>query len=219
MYCIIVGGGRLGTSLSSKLVANGNDVVIIEKNQEVANILRADTSLFVISGDGTEVASLESAGANKADVLIAVSGDDNANLVAAQIAEHQFAIPNIVLGANNPRNVRIFHELGVKKVADRTSDAVQKLLDAMNDVRASAVVGEGVARVMEFQVEDGSYADGSTIDKLYLPEESTVGAVIRNSNLLDADKKLTLRSGDSVVIITAPEETKRISRIFSKEIE
>lgn len=217
MYCIIVGGGRLGTSLASMLVSEGYDVVIIERNQETANILRADTSLFVLSGDGTELSTLDSAGANRADVLIAVTGDDNANLVAAQISEYHFAIPNIILGANNPRNVKIFKELGIKKVIDRTSDAVQKLLDAMNDVRASAIVGDGAARVMEFEVENDSYAAGTTIGKLYLPEESSIGAVIRNETILEPARSTVLRPGDSVVVITVLEEAKRIGKIFSKE--
>jgi len=219
MYCIIIGGGRLGTSLASNLAGDGNDVVIIEKNQEISNILKADTSFFVISADGTEISSLESAGANKADALIAVTGDDNANLVAAQIAEYHFAVPNIVLGVNNSRNMKIFSELGIKKVVDRTSDAVQKLLDAMNDIEASAVVGHGYARVMEFTVEKGSYADGTAIEKLYLPEEATIGAVVRNEKILEADRTLVLKPGDGVIAISSSEEARRIAKIFLKEEE
>lgn len=219
MYCIIIGGGRVGTSLASYLAAEGNDVVIVEKNQEIANLLKANTNFFVVQGDGTEAGVLETAGASKADVLFAVTGDDNINLFATQTGEHQFTIPNIVLGVNNPRNVKVFKELGVKKVIDRTSDAVQKIIDAMNDVRASAVVGDGSARVMEFEVEKESYADGTAIGKLYLPENATIGAILRGGKILDTDMNTVLKTGDTVVVITALEEAGRIWKIFSREIE
>ncbi len=218
MYCIIVGGGRLGTGLAYDLAAKGNDVVIVEKNPESANLLRANTSFFVVTGDGTEISTLESAGANKADALFTVTGDDNANLVAAQLGDYHFAIPNIVLGANNHSNVKIFKELGIRKVVDWTEDAVQKLLDAMNDMRSSAIIGDGVARVLEFEVEKESYADGTPIEKLYLPEESSLCAVIRNGKIIEAERNVVLRPGDAVVVFTAPEEVKRICKIFSKEI-
>lgn len=217
MYCVIIGGGRVGTSLASYLAGQGHDVVIVEKNPETANVLRADTTFFVVTGDGTEASALESAGASKADVLFAVTGDDNTNLVAVHVGEHQFSIPNIVLGANNPRNVRVFRDLGVKKVVDRTSDAVQKIIDAMNDLRSSAVVDEGRARVLEYEVEKDSYADGTVIGKLYLPENATVGAILRGGRILDTDMTTVLKAGDTVVVISALEEASRIWKIFSKE--
>lgn len=219
MYCIIVGGGRVGTTLASHLSGEGNDVVIVERNHEMANTLRSDTTFFVVVGDGTEAGVLESAGADKADVLFAVTGDDNVNLVSAQIGEQQFAIPNVVLGVNSPRNVRVFRDLGMKKVVDRTSDAVQKLIDSMNDIRASAVVGDGACRVMEFEVERDSYADGTTIGKLYMPENATVGALLRGGEILDTDMNTVLRAGDTVIVITSLEEAERIWKIFSKETE
>lgn len=217
MYCIIIGGGRVGTSLASYLASEGHDVVIVEKNPDIANALRADTTFFVVTGDGTETGNLESAGASKADVLFAVTGDDNTNLVAVHIGEHQFSIPNIVLGVNNPRNVKVFRELGVKKVVDRTSDAVQKMIDSMNDLRASAVVDEGRARVLEYEVEKESYADGTVIGKLYLPENATVGAILRGGKILDTDMSTVLKAGDTVVVISALDEAGRIWKIFSKE--
>jgi len=217
MYCIVIGGGKIGTSLASTLAGDGNDIVIVEKNPDVANMLRADTSFLVLTNDGTEVSSLEAAGAEKADVLIAVTGDDNANLVAAQIAEYQFSIPNIVLGVNNQRNVEIFRELGMKKVVDRTSDAVNRILDSMHDLRASAIVANGSARVMEFEVENGSYADGSNIEKLYLPGDAVVGAVIRNDKIYDNERNFILKTGDAVIIIASVEDLKRIGKVFAKE--
>jgi len=219
MYCIIVGGGRVGTSLASNLAAEGNDVVIVEKNPEIANQLKANTTFFVVVGDGTEAAVLDAAGASKADVLFAVTGDDNINLFATQVGENQFTIPNIILGVNNPRNVKVFRDLGVKKVVDRTSDAVQKIIDSMNDVRASAVVGDGYARVMEFEVEKESYADGTAIRKLYLPENATIGAILHGGKILDTDMNTVLKAGDTVVVITALEEAGRIWKIFSRDIE
>lgn len=219
MYCIIVGGGRVGTSLASHLAADGHDVVIVERNQEIANVLKADTTFFVVSGDGTDAQNLEDAGASKADVLFAVTGDDNTNLVAVQVGDHQFNIPNIVLGVNNPRNVKVFKELGVKKVIDRTSDAVEKMIDSMNDLRSSAIVDQGRARVLEYMVEKDSYADGTVIGKLYLPENATVGAILRGGRILDTDMTTQVKAGDTVVIISSLEEAGRIWKIFSKEQE
>lgn len=192
-------------------------MVIIEKKPKVASILKSSTAFSVVEGDGTESGSLESAGARKADVLFAVTGEDHANLVAAQIGDRQFSIPNIVLEVNNPRNVKVFRELGAKKVVDRTSDAVQKMIDAMHDLKSSAVVDGGRTRVLEFEVEKDSYADGTAIGKLYLTENAIVGAVLRGGRILEAGMSTMLKAEDRVIVISAPREAGRIWKVFSQK--
>lgn len=128
MYVIVIGGGKVGYYLSRDLMERGEEVTLIEKDAERADWLGGQLgSSIVMRGDGDEMAFLRTTGMERADVVLAVTGDDEDNLVALQMAKKHFNVKLTVARVNNPANVRIFKELGV----DEAISATEVLLASM----------------------------------------------------------------------------------------
>jgi trk system potassium uptake protein TrkA len=125
MYVIVVGGGKVGYYLSKHLIERGYEVTLIEKDPKRADTLTSQLGEVVMVGDGDEMSFLATTGMERADVVVAVTGDDEDNLVACQLAKRKFNVPKTVARVNNPANVRIFKTLGV----DRALSATEVLLD------------------------------------------------------------------------------------------
>jgi trk system potassium uptake protein TrkA len=127
MYVIVIGGGRVGYQLARHLLDRGEEVLLIEKDSRRADWLEGQLGSIVMTGDGDEMAFLETTGVERADVVMAVSGDDEDNLVALQLAKKRFNVPLTIARVNNPANVEIFKTLGV----DEAISATDVLLNAM----------------------------------------------------------------------------------------
>ena len=125
MYVIVVGGGKVGYYLTKHLLERGYEVTLIEKDPKRAETLTSQLGEVVMVGDGDEMAFLATTGMERAEVVVAVTGDDEDNLVACQLAKRKFNVPKTVARVNNPANVRIFKTLGV----DRALSATEVLLD------------------------------------------------------------------------------------------
>ena len=125
MYVIVVGGGKVGYYLSKHLLDRGYEVTLIEKDPRRAEVLNSTLGEIVMVGDGDEMAFLATTGMERADVVVAVTGDDEDNLVTCQLAKRKFNVPKTVARVNNPANVRIFKTLGV----DVALSATEVLLD------------------------------------------------------------------------------------------
>ena len=127
MYVIVIGGGRVGYQLARHLLDRGEEVTLIEKDGRRAEWLEGQLGSIVMTGDGDEMAFLETTGIERADVVMAVSGDDEDNLIALQLAKKRFKVPLTIARVNNPANVEIFKTLGV----DEAISATDVLLNAM----------------------------------------------------------------------------------------
>lgn len=119
MYCVIVGGGKIGEYLARTLLVEGNRVAIIEEDEQNAVRLSEalDGPVLVIEGDGCEVARQEDAGVPKADIFVATTGQDEDNLAACEIARRVFGISRALARVNNPKNLRIFRRLGIESIS------------------------------------------------------------------------------------------------------
>src|SRR5712692_8399687 len=127
MYVIVIGGGKVGYYLSKHLIERGYEVTLIEKDPRRAEVLTSQLGGVVMVGDGDEMAFLATTGMERADVVVAVTGDDEDNLIACQMAKRKFDVPRTVARVNNPSNVRIFKTLGV----DVALSATEVLLDLL----------------------------------------------------------------------------------------
>jgi trk system potassium uptake protein TrkA len=137
VYIIIIGGGRVGYQLARHLLDRGEEVTLIEKDGRRAEWLEGQLGSIVMTGDGDEMAFLETTGIERADVVMAVSGDDEDNLIALQLAKKRFNVPLTIARVNNPANVEIFKTLGV----DEAISATDVLLGAMEQ-KLAAQAGE-----------------------------------------------------------------------------
>jgi trk system potassium uptake protein TrkA len=127
VYVIVIGGGKVGYHMSRHLLERGEEVTLIEKDAGRSEWLEGQLGSIVMTGDGDEMAFLSTTGMERADVVLAVTGDDEDNLVALQLAKTRFKVPVTIARVNNPDNVDIFKTLGV----DEAISATEVLLLAM----------------------------------------------------------------------------------------
>lgn len=127
MYVIVIGGGKVGYYLARDLVDRGEEVTLVEKDGSRAEWLEGQLGSIVMRGDGDEMGFLATTGIERADAVLAVTGDDEDNLVALQLAKKRFNVPRTVARVNNPANVDIFKALGV----DEAVSATEVLLGAL----------------------------------------------------------------------------------------
>ena len=118
--CIVVGGGKVGYYLTKELIASGHEVALMEKDRRRAEPIKDEIGSVVIAQDGCEGKYLHEAGANRADIVAAVTGDDEDNLVICQMAKHHFDVPRTIARVNNPKNERLFRHLGVDEIISPT---------------------------------------------------------------------------------------------------
>jgi len=129
MYAIVIGGGKVGYYLARDLLDRGDEVLVIEKDSSRADWLNTQLGSVVLTGDGDEMSFLGITGMERADVVLAVTGDDEDNLIALQLAKKRFNVKRTIARVNNPANVRIFKILGV----DQAISATELLLKAMEE--------------------------------------------------------------------------------------
>ncbi len=120
MYVIVIGGGKVGYFLSRDLAERGDEVTLVEKDPARAEWLESQLGSIVVRGDGDEMALLRTTGVERADAVLAVTGDDEDNLVALQLAKRAFNVPLTIARVNNPANVQIFKQLGVDQAVSAT---------------------------------------------------------------------------------------------------
>src|SRR5881397_1906271 len=116
MFVLVVGGGKVGYYLAKELVESGHEVVLMEKDHARADQIADEIGSIVIAHDGCEGKYLAEAGANRADIVAAVTGDDEDNLVICQMAKHHFDVPRTIARVNNPKNEALFKHLGVDEL-------------------------------------------------------------------------------------------------------
>jgi trk system potassium uptake protein TrkA len=208
VYIVVVGGGKVGYHLTKSLLAEEQEVLVIERNGPKADRITRDLGATALVGDGAEVATLEQAGLERADVVAAVTGHDEDNLIIAQVAKRRFNVPRTVARINNPRNEFIFTELGI----DATVSATQVILSIIQqEIPQHPFVHllslqEGGIEFVELQLVDTSPSVGKTINEVGLPDATAVPLLIRNGKPLIAEHDLALEKDDHIVAVTVPEQ-------------
>ena len=128
MYVIVVGGGKVGYYLTKQLLTEGHEVLLLEKDRRRQAMLAEQMGEVVVQGDGCEVRIMSEAGFGRADVIVAVTGDDEDNLVICQMAKRKFQAPRTVARVNDPDNVALFQKLGIDTTVSSTQ-IIFNLLD------------------------------------------------------------------------------------------
>jgi len=204
MHIIIVGGGKLGYYLAKTLVPQRHHLVLIEEDpdmcQKIAGEL-TDLGITLIHGDGTSVSDLREAEIEDADILIAVTGHDQNNLVACQLAKNYFNVPRTIARVNNPKNINVFRSLGVDSVVSSTAyiaDIIEHEVDweGINLMLSQKV---GNLRIHEFQVTGQSKAAGKLVMDLKLPAGVILVSLIRDREATVPNGQTQILAGDTII--------------------
>ena len=204
MYVVVIGGGNVGFYLTKELLAAGHEVVIIEKDVSRARAIADELGSIVVSNDGCEGRYQEEAGMARADVIAAVTGDDEDNLVACQVAKMYFNVGRAIARVNNPKNERLFRQLAI----DDTVSPTRSVLGAIehdipvHDLLHLAEVEHGELQIVEAQLDDSSPVLGKELRDVQMPEGSTIAMVVRDDQPQVARPDTRLRSGDKLLALT-----------------
>ncbi|MEE9324258.1 MAG: NAD-binding protein [Dehalococcoidia bacterium] len=218
MYIIVVGGGKVGYYLSQVLVADGHEVLVLETEPQRVEFMKEELGSVVMRGDGCEAATLDQVGAGRSDMLIAVTGDDEDNLVACQVAKHRFKVPHTIALLNNPRNRTIFKILGVDVTVDSTDlilAHIEQELPKHPLIPLLTLKGGGL-EIVEVKVPPDSTAIGKRLKDLPIPPESVISLIIgKEKGAQIPTEDTVLAAEDEVVAVTKPELEEALRGAFT----
>lgn len=207
MYVIVVGGGKVGYYLTKELLAAGHELVLLEKDRSRARQIADEVGSIVLARDGCEGKHLAEAGANRATIVAAVTGDDEDNLVVCQMAKHHFDVPRTIARVNNPRNEDLFRHLGVDEIISPTRMALAAIEQdiPVHELLHLARLEGGELELVEAQVGEGSPAIGRRPSDIVLAEGCGLFVLIRDERAQTIRSDEVFRAGDKVLAITRPD--------------
>jgi trk system potassium uptake protein TrkA len=219
VYIIVVGAGTVGYALALELQGLADhEVVLVDSDRGRARELREELGEMVAQGDGTEVVFLESVGARRADVLIAVTGDDGTNLIACQVAKHWFKVGRTVARVNNPRNERLFRLLGIDSTVSATAAIMAQIevdLPEHTLVPLMKLHDSGL-QLVDLHVLTGSEADGKAVRALRLPANTIISLVIHEDGAPEVPRGDTvLHAGDDVIAVIPQEAEPALRQLIA----
>jgi trk system potassium uptake protein TrkA len=216
MYAIIAGGGKVGFFLARELIEQGHEVLIIENIADRAEFIANELGNVVLRGNADEASTLAEAGAERSDVVIAVTGDDEDNLVICQVAKKRFGSRRTIARINDPRNEGLFRQLGI----DATVNATQMMLSVLEQEipQANLVpllrLRNTDVEIVEAVLDRNSRVTGSALRDVELPPDSTIAVVIRGGSAIFPNGATVLESGDEVIALTRGMHEPRLRSLF-----
>ena len=218
MFVIIVGGGKTGSQLAVKLLSEGHQVKLIEDRPIVLERLKHELPADVIlAGDGSSPEVLEISGIERAQVLAAVTGEDEANLVITTLARFEFSVPRTIARVNNPKNAWLFTpEMGVD-VALNQSDILARLIAeemSMGDMMTLLKLRKGEYSVVEEKVHHRAVSAGKPLKDLDLPSECVIIAILRKGVLIIPRGETVLQPVDEIIALVHASQVADLARLL-----
>ncbi len=194
MYIIIGGGGDVGYYLTKSLLNQGHEVLLLEKGSTRYQALSEELGQSVVRGDACEARTMEEVGVNRADVVIAVTGEDEDNLVICQMAKKRFNVARTIARLNNPKNDLLFQKLGIDVTVSPTRSILSLIeaeLPGTTFVTLMTLKRAGL-EIMEIRVPTDSPIAGKTLSAINLPRSGTIALIIRDNEYIfpTADTKI-----------------------------
>ena len=219
MYIIIVGAGKVGWNLARELLEKGNEVTLIESSRERYLTVEQELEHNVQYGDASELWVLERAGISRADMVIAVTGDDEDNMLICQVAKQKYLVDRIIARVNNPRNREHFELLGIRPVVSAT-DLILRLIE--HEVPEYGLVHlldlpEQRLEIIEMSLPGDSRAAGQRVGDLQMPEGSLLISVVRDDAGFVPNADTVLEPGDQILAVLDPTVEEDLTAYFGPD--
>jgi len=219
MYLVVVGGGKIGYYLTKTLVNEGYEVLLIEKNPAKCETYTERFGNVIMNGDGAEAATLAAAGAARADVVIAVTGDDQDNLVICQMAKQRFHVKRTIARVNNPKNEELFRRLGIDVTVSQTNvilSLIEQQIPERHFVHLLAL-RHAQLELVEASVSHDSPIAGQTLADIRFPPDCSLLAILRDGNLIVPTGQTEVKAGDEVIAVTRREQEQALRDLVVNE--
>ena len=222
MYIIIVGCGKVGYHLTKALIDADEEVLAIEQDPQRHAAIVDELGSIAISGDGSEMAVLAEAGATRADVLIAVTGQDEDNLVACQGAKHRFNVKKTIAMVNNPENESLFQDLGVDVVVSHTNMILTHVEEELPEHHLVHIMPfqRSHLQLVEIRVPEDAEVIGKPLGQIVLPRDTFISLIVRrNGEPKMPSPTEAIQANDDVILVTPPQTDQEILEILTKVSE
>jgi trk system potassium uptake protein TrkA len=221
MYVIIAGGGKVGWNLARELMAKEHEVTLIEARRDRYLVIEEELEHAVQYGDATELWVLERAGIQRADLVIAVTGDDEDNMLVCQVAKEKYLCDRIIARVNNPRNYQHFKLLGIQPAVSAT-DLILRLIE--HEVPRYGLVHllaleEERLEIIELEVPADSPVAGHPVSDIDLPEGSLIISVLRAGGGFVPKPDTVIQAGDEVLLVLDPGLEESITASFAAPVQ
>lgn len=204
MYIIIIGGGKVGYFLAKRLLAGKHTVSVVDKNKELCEEMARQLQALVIHGDGCDPHILEQAGIKRADVLAAVTGDDEDNLITCQLAKEIFNVQRTVARVNNPDNEHTFSKLSIDVPVDSTK-IIAKIIEeevSLSDIVNLMSFKHGKLSIVRVDLPNNSPVINKQIQDIQLPPDSVFVSIVRGEEVIVPKGNTVLKPGDDIIALT-----------------
>jgi trk system potassium uptake protein TrkA len=219
VFIVIVGGGKVGYYLSRELIEGGHEVLVIDKDAARVKLLTDELGQDVaVRGDGCEVSTLMQAGMSRAEMALAVTGDDEDNLIVCQVANRKFNVPRTVARVNNPKNEAIFRKLGIATTVSATSAILAQIEQELPNhalIPLMKLRGGGF-EIVEVKVPAEAAVVGQRLRDILLPQQSLISLVIDTDGVPRVPNSDTvIEADDELIAVTKMENEGKLRSILT----
>lgn len=219
MYIIVVGAGKVGYYLTKTLLQEDHEVLLIERDAATVEFNAERLGSAVLRGDGAEASTLANSGAARADVVIAVTGDDEDNLVICQVAKNKFDVDRTIARVNNPKNEHLFKLLGVDVTVSQTNHILS--LIGQSIPKSSFIhlldLQHGGLALVEATVTEQSPVANQSLEEIDLPVNCAIVAVIRGPEVIVPDGKTVVVPGDELIAVTKEHDEAELRELLLRD--
>jgi trk system potassium uptake protein TrkA len=220
VYILIAGGGKVGANLARSVLDLGHEVTLIEQRRDRFERLEEEFEHRAQLGDATELFVLERAGiARPPDLVVAVTGDDEDNIVICQLAQEHFGVGKVIARVNDPRNQPLFDLIGIMPTVSATSIILAMIEHEVPEhglIHLLELRKENL-EIVEVQLDAGSPSVGKQISRLNLPSGSRLITVMREGQSQMADDDTELRAGDQVLAVLEPGKEDELRKVLLRK--
>ncbi len=216
MYIIIGGGGEVGYYLTKSLLNQGHEVLLLEKGSARYQALNEELGPAVVRGDACEARTMEEVGATRADVIIAVTGDDEDNLVICQMAKKRYKVASTIARLNNPKHEEIFQKLGIDLTVSPTRailSLIESELPSSRFVPLMTLKSAGL-EIIEMRIPEESPIVGSLLRDINLPRSCNLALIIRDKQFITPTADTQIRAHDDVFALVNREGEEELRKAF-----
>lgn len=214
MKAVIIGGGKVGYYLFKTLIEKHYNVVLVERERALCNKIAEELDGEIICGDGTDPEVLKDADIDRAEVVAAVTGKDEENLVICQMAKINFNVNKTIARINNPKNRPIFKALGVDKTVCST-EVIANLIEGAvgtEEIKSVQTLDRGEILLLEVEITKKSPWNSKVIQNLDIPEECVIVSIIRNDKVVYPRGHIEIKAGDRVLLVTSLDNKKLLEK-------
>lgn len=216
MYIVIAGGGKIGFYLIKTLLPYKHKITVIEPQIDLCEKIANELNITVVNGDGTNIEHLTESEVEKADIFIAVTGRDEENLIACQLAKRNFGVKRTIARVNNPKNITVFERLGVDIAVSSTSiiaDLIEQEVD-YTGIRTIMKLKGGKITLSELILPSNSHVVGKTLKELNIPKDFILISIIRDDMVIIPKGDTRLSAGDYVLAASSLKEQQELKEFF-----